>query len=292
MMSWLPAPSDFRADLRAALEAPDSVERLRKLSALSRSRLGYLETLQLGRALSRISGEEAPGFSQARLALLASSTVDHLVPALRVAGLRHKLLLDVHVGQYGQYRQELLDESSPLHQFSPQFVLLSLTAREAIAGAPLAAGPAEADAIVGPTIEELRVLWRRARQALNATVIQQTFLNVADPLFGSYDRLVSGSPAQLIARLNDHLSEAAAADSVLLLDITRASERDGLNAWFDLARWLQGKLEIAPQAAPMYGELAARIIAAQRGLSKKCLVLDLDNTMWGGVIGDDGLEGI
>ena len=292
MMSWLPAPSDFRADLRAALEAPDSVERLRKLSALSRSRLGYLETLQLGRALSRISGEEAPGFSQARLALLASSTVDHLVPALRVAGLRHQLLLDVHVGQYGQYRQELLDESSPLHQFSPQFVLLSLTAREAIAGAPLAAGPAEADAIVGPTIEELRVLWRRARQALNATVIQQTFLNVADPLFGSYDRLVSGSPAQLIARLNDHLSEAAAADSVLLLDIARASERDGLNAWFDLARWLQGKLEIAPQAAPMYGELAARIIAAQRGLSKKCLVLDLDNTMWGGVIGDDGLEGI
>jgi FkbH-like protein len=123
-------------------------------------------------------------------------------------------------------------------------------------------------------------------------VIQQTFLNVADPLFGSYDRLVSGSPAQLIARLNDRLSEAAAQDAVLLLDIARASERDGLDAWFDISRWLQGKLEIAPRAAPVYGDLAARIIAAQRGLSKKCLVLDLDNTMWGGVVGDDGLEGI
>jgi FkbH-like protein len=59
-----------------------------------------------------------------------------------------------------------------------------------------------------------------------------------------------------------------------------------------VARWLQAKQEIAPQAAPGYGDLLARVIAAQRGLSKKCLVLDLDNTLWGGVIGDDGLEGI
>jgi predicted enzyme involved in methoxymalonyl-ACP biosynthesis len=59
-----------------------------------------------------------------------------------------------------------------------------------------------------------------------------------------------------------------------------------------VGRWLQGKLEIAPQAAPLYGDLVARILAAQRGLSKKCLVLDLDNTLWGGVIGDDGLDGI
>ena len=78
----------------------------------------------------------------------------------------------------------------------------------------------------------------------------------------------------------------------MLLDIARASERDGIDAWFDIGRWLQGKLEIAPQAAPLYGDIVARVLAAQRGLSKKCLVLDLDNTLWGGVIGDDGLDGI
>ena len=96
----------------------------------------------------------------------------------------------------------------------------------------------------------------------------------------------------MVARLNDKLCEAAAREGVLILDIARASQRDGIDAWFDTARWLQGKLEIAPQAAPLYGDLAARILAAQRGLSKKCLVLDLDNTLWGGVIGDDGLDGI
>ncbi len=59
-----------------------------------------------------------------------------------------------------------------------------------------------------------------------------------------------------------------------------------------MARWLQAKQEIAPPMAPAYGDLLARILAAQRGLSKKCLVLDLDNTLWGGVIGDDGVNGI
>ena len=138
----------------------------------------------------------------------------------------------------------------------------------------------------------MRSLWQKAREIFNATIIQQTFIDVTEPLFGSYDRFVPGAPARLVARLNDRLSEAAAQDDVLLLDVARASERDGIDAWFDTGRWLQGKLEIAPQAAPLYGDMVARVLAAQRGLSKKCLVLDLDNTLWGGVIGDDGIEGI
>jgi FkbH-like protein len=104
--------------------------------------------------------------------------------------------------------------------------------------------------------------------------------------------VVPGAPATVVARLNDQACEAAARDGALVLDVARASQRDGIDAWFDVGRWLQGKLEIAPQAAPLYGDLTARILAAQRGLSKKCLVLDLDNTLWGGVIGDDGLDGI
>lgn len=290
-MNWLPVSSDFRGDLRMAVEAP-LADRVHKLAGLAQHRLGFLETIQLDRALGEVSVEQTTGFSRVRLALLASSTVDHLAPAIRVAGLRRKLWIEVHICPYGQYRQELLDAASPLYQFHPGIVLLSLTAHQAVAGVSLTATAAEVDAVIGGSIDELRVLWRKARESLKATVIQQTFLNFADPLFGSYDRLVTGAPAQLIARLNDRLSEAAAKDGVLLVDIARASERDGLEAWFDVTRWLQGKFEIAPQAAPAYGEMIARIIAAERGLSKKCLVLDLDNTLWGGVVGDDGLEGI
>src|SRR6267143_1387269 len=234
MMGWLPSLSDFRGHLRAALAVPPSAERLEKLAFLAQHRLGFLETIQLDRVLRDLTPEPASGFSMVRLAILASSTVDQLLPAIRVVGLRRRLVIDVHIGTYGQHRQDLLDSTSRLHQFGPQLVLFSTTAREAIAGVPLAATSGEVDEAIARSVDELRLLWGKARETLKATVIQQTFLDVTDPLFGSHDRLVAAAPTRLVAR----------------------------------------------------------IVAAQRGLSKKCLVLDLDNTLWAGVIGDDGLEGI
>jgi FkbH-like protein len=290
-MNWLPVARDFREDLRAALAQAKPTDALEGLASLAACRLGFLETVQLDRALARVGLKEAPGFQPIRLAILASSTVDHLAPAIRVAGLRRRLLIDLHSGAYGQYRQDLLDPGSALHRFAPQAVLFSLSAREAIAGVALTASTAEVDAAIGRFVSELRSLWRKARE-IGAAIVQQTFMDVSDPLFGGYDRMVPGAPATVIARLNDQLCDAAARDGVLILDVARASQRDGIDAWFDIGRWLQGKLEIAPQAAPLYGDLAARILAALRGLSKKCLVLDLDNTLWGGVIGDDGVDGI
>jgi FkbH-like protein len=292
MVNWLPTAPDFGADLAVALKSPDPADSLKRLVSLAQYRLGYLETLQLDRALNRAALGPGSGLTTARLALLSSSTVDHLLPPIRVTALRRRLMIDVRAGAYGQYRQDLLDPPSWLRQFAPQFVLLSITAREIVAGVPLTATDAEVDETIRRSIDELRLLWRKARETFKATIIQQSFLAVTEPLFGSYDRLVPGAPATLITRLNDILSRAAAQDSVLLLDVARASERDGIDAWFDARNWLQGKLEIAHQAAPLYGDMVARIVAAQRGLSKKCLVFDLDNTLWGGVVGDDGVDGI
>jgi FkbH-like protein len=291
-MSWLPLAPSFRGDLCAALETAKPTERLERLASLAAYRLGFLETVQLDRAFGQLDLKEAPGFSSVRLAILGSSTVDHLAPAIRVAGLRRRLLIDIQNGAYGQYRQDVLDPGSSLRQFAPQAILFSLSSREVTASVPLTATLEEVDAIIAKFIGEWRSLWQKARGIYNATIVQQTFIDVTEPLFGSYDRLVPGAPTRVVARLNDRLCEAVAEDGVLLLDVARVSERDGIDAWFDAGRWLQGKLEIAPQAAPLYGDLAVRILAAQRGLSKKCLVLDLDNTLWGGVIGDDGLEGI
>ena len=200
--------------------------------------------------------------------------------------------IEIHAGPFGQYRQELLNPASALYRFQPEIVLLSLSARDVIPAVPLAATAEEAEQAIADAINDLRALWRHARENPGAVVVQQSFLDTSEPLFGSYDRHVPGSPARLVARLNDVAAEAASRENVLWLDLSKASVRDGIDAWFDIARWLQGKIEIAPQSAPKYGELLARVIAAQRGQSKKCLALDLDNTLWGGVIGDDGLEGI
>lgn len=291
-MSWLPIVRDFRRELRAALGGANPTDCLENLSSLAAHQLGFLETIQLDRAVGRLGLKEAPDFLSIRLAVLASSTVDHLSPAIRVAGLRRRMLIDVHSGAYGQYRQDLLDPTSYLREFAPQAMLFSLTAREAIAGIQLTATAVEVDETIARFVGELRSFWGKAREICNAAIIQQTFVDVTEPVFGSFDRFVPGAPAQIVARLNNQLCGAATQDSVLLLDIARASERDGIDAWFDAGHWFQGKLEIAPQAAPLYGEMLVRILAAQLGLSKKCLVLDLDNTMWGGVIGDDGLDGL
>lgn len=289
----LPLPANFREDLRAARATTDAAGRLERLFTLAGHQLGFLETIQLDRAIGEAATTgEVPGFATIRLALLASSTVDHLVPAIRAAALRRRLLVQVQLGAFGQYRQELFNSESELHRARPQVVLFTLAAREALAAVPLTATPAEADTAVGRYVEELRLLWRKARESFGAGVLQQTFLNSADPVFGSYDRIAAGAPVRVLSRLNERLAAAAATDGVALIDVARASELDGLDAWFDTTRWLQAKQEIAPQAAPAYGELVGRVLGAQRGTSRKCLVLDLDNTLWGGVIGDDGIDGI
>jgi FkbH-like protein len=291
-MNWLPTPADFRHSLNSALATSDISERLEALAALAQFRLGFVETIQLDSAIKSAAASAGTGFARVRLALLASATVDHLLPGIRVAGLRRRLLIEIYTGSFGQYRQELFDPASALHGFRPQIVLIALSCRETLAGVPLAATAAEAQDAIASSIADLRSLWHQARESFDATVIQQSFLDVTEPIFGSYDRLVPGAPARLVARLNDMLADTLAQDGALLLDIARFSARDGIDAWFDTTRWLHGKIEIAPAAASLYGELVARLIAAQRGQSRKCLVLDLDNTLWGGVVGDVGLDGI
>ena len=291
-MNLLASPPDFAQRLRAARAVADPQDRIEQFAALAQFRLGFLETIQLDNALARNGATAPAGFSQIRLAVLGSCTLDHLLPAIRVAGLRRRLLIDIYTGSFGQYRQEILEPAERLRAFRPDVVLLSLTARETIAKVPLGATQGESDQAISSSVAELRQIWSHARRAFSAAVVQQTFLDVSEPVFGQFDRLVPGSPARVVARLNDQLADAAAQDGVLLLDVARASARDGIDAWFDIARWLQGKIEIAPQSAQRYGEMLARVIGAQRGQSKKCLVLDLDNTLWGGVIGDDGIDGI
>jgi FkbH-like protein len=291
-MGWLPISKSFREDLCSASAIEDPAQRLAELIALSQHQLDFVETLQLARALEDLPSTTRTLLPCVKLAIVSTHTVAHLSAGIRVGGLRRRILVDVHVGQYGQYRQDLLSEHSSLFQFKPDVVLLSLNGRDWIADIPVSASGPEVDRSIERSIEDLRTLWTAVRDRFGATAVQQTFLNVAAPLFGSYDRLVPAAPTRLLSRLNDRLCDAAGSAGAYILDIAGASDRDGLDVWFDATRWLQGKLEISHRAAPLYGDLLGRVLAALRGLSRKCLVLDLDNTLWGGVLGDDGLAGI
>jgi FkbH-like protein len=291
-MDWLPKNADFRKTLQSAVSLEHSKEKIEKLAWLAGHNLGFLETIQLDRTLGDASWIGADGFESLRLALIGSATLHQLEPGIRVGGLRHRLLFDVRTGSYGQYRHEVLLPTSFLHGFAPQIVLLSLTAADVLGNIALGATAVQVDAALTNAIAELRSLWQSIRTVLKASVVQQTFLDHSLQIFGSFDRMVPTTPSQLVSRLNDLLCDAAKTDGVALLDIGRQSQHDGIDAWFDVRRWLQAKQEIKPEASALYGELFARIVSAQRGRSRKCLVFDLDNTLWGGVIGDDGIEGI
>ena len=291
-MHRLPTTQDFSAELRRAFETAARHDQLQDLVSLAQLELNYLQTIQFNQCIKQLTPGQLEALPRLRLAILASATVDHLLPALTVAGFRQGLILDVHATPFDQYRIELLQADSDLHQFRPQVLLFSLSARDALSAVPISASAAEIEQTLAEHVADLVSLWKLGQTLPEATILQQTFLNVGETMFGSLDRTLLSSPAQVVRQLNQRMVEAAVEHDVAVLDLDRPVERLGLDYWFDNAKWLQAKIEISPVAALRYGDLVARIIATQQGLSKKCLVLDLDNTLWGGVVGDDGIENI
>ncbi len=130
------------------------------------------------------------------------------------------------------------------------------------------------------------------RPSVKSAILLQTVAPPLDPLFGSFDRVYLGSPFAMIESLNRRIANWASQGRVILVDIARLATSIGLETWHEPGHWHASKLAFSPRLIPVYADIVARAIAAVLGKSKKCLVLDLDNTLWGGVIGDDGLAGI
>ena len=292
-LAWLPDATDFAVRIRA-LEAADAVA-WPDLVALANHRLDFLKTERLDRLLLRHFADAAPPglpTQPVRLAILGSSTTVHLPAPIRVAALRRNIWLTLHEGEYGQYLQELADVDAPLHRFRPDVVLLSFDARHVAAGLDAAADADAAEAVLQAALERMRRCWSLARGTLGAAVLQQTVLPTLPALVGGNEQRLPGSAANLVARLNQEMRPAADAAGVHLLALDAAAARDGVAEWHDPVLWHRAKQDVTPAAAPVYGDLVGRLLAALQGRASKCLVLDLDNTLWGGVIGDDGLEGI
>jgi FkbH-like protein len=298
-LEWLPSHPDLTGAIGTARKYDDPIGQLAAVIRLAGYRREFLATERLDRiaraGLECLDETQATsiGLRPLRLAILASHTVDHLAAAIRVAGLQRRLAIDLHIGAYGQYRQLLLGQDPALAAFAPQVLLLALDTLDLAFDLPLDASEADVAAAVDDRVEQLRALWRCAKERLGAQVIQQTLIPMGPSLFGSYEALVAASPGSLTERLNTAIRAAAKMDGVLLLDLAGHSACTGLNAQLpDPVRWHHAKQLVSPALSPFYGDLVARVAAAIVGLSRKCLVLDLDNTLWGGVVGDDGVDGI
>jgi len=278
-LSWLPEMPDLRVRMRALADLPPEAA-WGEAVALAGARLDLLRTNQLDAALRRACGSGAPpglATRPVRLAILGSSTLGHLHAGIRIGAARRGIFVTIYETAYGQYRQELVDPVSGLHAFRPDTVLVAVDAHH-LASDDAAAALAET--------------WRQARAAFGCRVIQQTPLPVHPALMGSNEHRLAASPAAAIARLNRDLRAMAEAEGVDLLALDAWAARDGLARWHDPVLWHRAKQEVSPAVAPLHGDLVGRLLAAAQGRAAKCLVLDLDNTLWGGVVGDDGPAGL
>jgi FkbH-like protein len=283
-LDWLPEREDW-ASLTDAVQHQEPPQALDSFKLLANSRMDFVRAFRLDKMLQRYrSKHDLSGLlPHLRLALIGSSTLAHLHPGIRLAALRRGILVDIYQGIYGMYRQELMDRNSGLHSFQPDVVLLALDAHHLAE-----AENADAESI----LDMLRSCWSAARESSGCSVIQQTVLPVHPYLLGNQESQYPMSPAAIVTKVNALLRDEAPKANVHLLTIDTWAAAGGTSEWFDPSLWYRSKQEVHPRVSNLYGDQVGRILAALRGKSAKCLVLDLDNTLWGGVVGDDGVDGI
>lgn len=290
---WLPAAGRFGDDVAQVKDAkadPDAL--FARLVSLAARRLDHAQLLRVDRLLISNRDRLPKAAPRLRLALLGSSTLDQLEPGIRVGALRHGLIVETMVAPYGQWRQFIADAHSALYEFAPDAVALMLDAAAILPDLPLAT---PADAVAGAidaAVSEISGYWRRLQDRRRTAVIQLVPWSDEPALFGHFERKAAASPGALAARLAGALVDRAAEAGVALLDLRGAAAAVGTRQLGDPALRHHAKQTIAPLATSWVGDHVARVLAALRGMAKKVLVLDLDNTLWGGTIGDDGPDGI
>ncbi|MCP4559944.1 MAG: HAD-IIIC family phosphatase [Bosea sp.] len=289
-LPWLaPSPADYPA--RVAALAGRQADLGTALQELARFRLDFTRLDKLGARLLREqnAGTDLAPLRPLSLGIVSNATTDFLANSLRSGGLRHGHNTQITVADFGQPLQEALSAASSVNAARPDVVLLALDHR----GLPLSAAPgADTEALANAALSYIRTLRDGLAAGSGARIILQTVPDTGLPLFGSLDRRLPGTLSQVIAAVNRGIDAMARETGDLVVDVAGIADAVGLARWHDHARWHSAKIPFALDLLPLFSDHVMRVIGAWRGLSRKVLVLDLDNTLWGGVIGDDGLDGI
>lgn len=236
------------------------------------------------------SQADVPPLRRFRLAYVSNATVDGIADCLPAAAARHGVALEVFVPAYDQVAQEALDRNSTTNTTRPDAILLAVDYRWL--QLPALTQKDEIDRRLEAATEQMFEVIDAFRRYSGAAIILQTLATPPQPLFGSYDTRVRGALRAMVWEINKRIVQKSTEAGFYILDTAALAERIGTDTWFDAAQWLNYKLPMAARCNRIYADHVGRLLGAISGKARKCLVLDLDNTCWGGVIGDDGLDGI
>lgn len=242
--------------------------------------------------LKRLGKGDLSGYPRVRMAVLGDCATQHLAMALRGCAADASLNLEVYDADYDQIDEQLINTDSEVYAFRPQFILIQMCVEklyEAFCASPLSSRAGFAREVIG----HIERNWALVAQNCDARVLQFDFAQLEDAVFGSYGAKVEASFAYQLRLLNVLLAEAAARNkNVFVLDLSGVQSRMGRDTFYDPKFYYASRLPLSFQALPYAASLAVDMVRALRGQVRKCVVLDLDNTLWGGVIGDDGMAGI
>lgn len=235
--------------------------------------------------------ENALGYPEVRIAVLGDSTTTQLVQVLRSVLYKRGLFARVYESDFNVIDQEVIEPGSGLYRFAPEFVLLHVTRqglRDRYYG-----GPEPRDSFAQETCAAVEGWWAAINSRLTCRIIQNLYELPLDRPFGNFTVRVENSFRSTVGEINRRLAAAAErTPNVQFNDVEYLAAAAGKLKWSDEKLWLHAKLFCNLEHLPAVARSVAASILAASGREKKCVVLDLDNTLWGGIIGDDGLEGI
>jgi FkbH-like protein len=219
-----------------------------------------------------------------RIALLGSSTTTLLRSVMELLCLRDRLEPEFYEPPFGAYMHELLQPDSELSRFGPEFIILLLNWRD------LGLPDVCQNGLAAEAISRVNEAWQAAIDRTSAQIIQLTFAPPPLDAYHALSSVMNAGRARTIRNINETLFERAPT-RVTLIDSERIAASNA-GPWEDSISWSAAKIYPAPRVLPNVAEHLVSCIRAELGLSRKLLILDLDNTLWGGVVGEDGLGGI
>lgn len=223
-----------------------------------------------------------------KVALLGDTATQFLATAIRGYGYECGYGIDLYEAEYNQVERQVLDPTSDLYQFGADYVVVFQSTHKLLGKYSLAK-PEEQASLADDRIDFVNTLC----SLVKAKVIYYNYPEIGDMVFGSYANKVSSSFTYQLRKLNYELMNTAMNNSNLFIcDIAEIQNKYGRDFIFDSSVYVSTEMVLSIDSLPIVAARTMDIICAAQGKIKKCLILDLDNTLWGGVVGDDGWENI
>jgi FkbH-like protein len=225
-----------------------------------------------------------------RCAILRSFTIEPIVPIWKACALTSGIDLTIHLGEFNAYVQELLDGDSPLYAFYPETVILAVQTRDI---APELWKTSVGADVVERVSNQFAGLVRAFRARTHANLMIHSLEMPPAAAQGVYESQVEENQAWAVERINRNLRKLALDfRGVYVLDYDKLVARHGRENWGDARKWLTVRLPIAAANLIWMAREWMRFLVPLAGRVAKVVAVDLDNTLWGGVIGEDGMTGI